>query len=97
LTIRVGGNVQGSKLIRQVPPVYPRSARDQGIQGTVELTALIGLDGKILHLHADSGPVELVDATLEAVRQWEYQPTQLNGRPCYVSTKIDVNYTLSSR
>ena len=95
MTIRVGGNVQQANLIRQVKPTYPRSARDQGLQGKVQLTALIGLDGKILYLHADAGPAELIPPSLEAVRQWEYKPTMLNGKPCYVSTRIDVNFQLS--
>lgn len=42
-----------------------------------------------------SGPPELVDASMDAVRQWEYQPTLLNGKPCYVITLIDVNYMLT--
>ncbi len=93
-TIRVGGNVQSANLVRKVAPSYPRSARDLGIQGTVQMTALIGLDGKVLYLHADKGPAELIPASIEAVQQWEYKPTMLNGRPCYVVTRIDVNYTL---
>ena len=93
--IRVGGNVQAKNLIRKVVPHYPQSARDQGIQGTVEMTALIGLDGRILYLRQENGPVELIPASLEAVRQWEYRPTMLNGKPSYVLTRIDVNYTLS--
>ena len=94
-TIRVGGNVQSAKLVRKVTPTYPPAARDLGIQGTVQMTALIGLDGKILYLRADAGPAELIPASLEAVRQWEYKTTTLNGKPCYIETRIDVNYTLS--
>jgi len=97
MTVRVGGNVQQANLIRKVDPVYPRSARDRGIRGTVQLTALIGLDGKILYLHPDGGPAELIPDSLEAVRQWEYRPTRLNGKPCYVVTRIDLNYQLSPR
>ena len=95
-TIRVGGNVQSAKIIRKVTPLYPAIARDRGIQGTVQLTALIGLDGKVLYLRADAGPSELIPASLEAVRQWEYKTTTLNGKPCYVETRIDVNFTLSA-
>jgi hypothetical protein len=95
--IRVGGNVQEANLINKVEPAYPPDARHRKTQGTVQLTALIGLDGKILYLHADAGPAELIPGTLEAVRQWEYRPTMLNGRPCYVTTRIDVNYVLSRR
>jgi hypothetical protein len=59
------------------------------------LTALLGLDGKVLYLRADAGPAELTPATLEAVRQWEYQTTTLNGKLCYVETRIEVKFTLS--
>ena len=96
LTIRVGGNVQSAKIVRKIPPSYPAIARDRGIQGTVQLTALIGLDGTVLYLRADAGPSELIPVTLEAVRQWQYKPTTLNGKPCYVETRIDVNFTLSA-
>jgi hypothetical protein len=95
LTIRVGGNVQSANLVRKITPPYPPMARDMGIQGIVQMTALIGLDGKVLYLHPDSGPRELIPASVGAVRQWEYRPTMLNGKPCYVITRIDVNYTLS--
>jgi len=95
LTIRVGGNVQSAQLIRKVSPDYPLNARALGIQGTVRLTALIGLDGKILFLHPDSGPAELIPASLDAVRRWEYKITKLDGKPCYIVTRIDVSYTLS--
>ncbi len=97
LTIRVGGNVESSNLIRQVPLAYPEAARKQRISGTVDMTALIGLDGKVMRLTVNSGPPELVAASLEAVRQWEYKPTNLNGKPCFVITKIDVNFVLSPR
>jgi protein TonB len=95
LTIRVGGNVQSAKIFRKITPLYPAIARERGVQGTVQLTALIGLDGKVLYLRADAGPAELIPASLEAVRQWEYQTTTLNGKLCYVETRIDVNFTLS--
>jgi len=93
--LRVGGNVQAANIVRKVTPSYPTSARELGIQGVVLMTALIGLDGRILYLRPESGPAELVPASLEAVRQWQYRPTHLNGKPCYVLTKIAVNFTLS--
>jgi outer membrane biosynthesis protein TonB len=94
-TIRVGGKVQQAQLIQKVTPSYPPTARDLHIEGIVQMTALIGLDGEVLYLHVDAGPAELIPASLEAVRQWEYKPTMLNGKPCYIVTRIDVTYTLS--
>lgn len=93
-TIRVGGNVQQEKLTKSVAPTYPPGAKLAGIQGTVRVNALIGPDGKILKLSVVSGPPELVDATLQAVQQWEYKPTLLNGRPFFILSLIDINYTL---
>jgi hypothetical protein len=97
LTIRVGGNVQQAKMLRSVAPRYPPDARSLGIQGTVKLTVLIGLDGSVLFLQPIGGPPELIPASIEAVRQWQYKPSLLNGKPCYIVTQIDVNYTLSPR
>jgi len=93
--IRVGGNVQQAKLIRQPKPVYPPLARQARIQGTVRLTAIISKDGTIQSLQVVSGHPLLVPAALEAVKQWIYQPTLLNGEPVEVITQIDVNFTLS--
>ena len=45
----------------------------------------------------ESGPRELIQASIDAVRQWTYEPTSLNGKPCYVLTRIDVNFEISSR
>jgi len=94
--IRVGGNVQAVNLIRKVTPRYPVAARERGITGTVRMRALIGPDGRILNLEVVSGPPELVDASLNAARQWIYKPTLLNGKPAYVLTQLDINYEMRS-
>jgi len=93
--IRVGGNVQQAKLLAQVRPVYPPEAKAQGIQGLVQLQAVIGKDGKVERLEVLSGDPILAAAAIEAVRQWQYQTTLLNGEPVEVMTQIDVNFTLS--
>lgn len=93
--IRVGGNVQQARLIRQPKPVYPPLARQARIQGTVRFNAIIGKDGTIQNLQLVSGHPLLVPSAQEAVKQWVYQPTLLNGEPVEVITQIDVNFTLS--
>ncbi len=93
--IRVGGNVQQANLIRQPRPVYPPLAKQARIQGVVRLNAIIGKDGTIQNLTVASGHPLLVPAALEAVKQWLYKPTLLNGEPVEVVTTIDVNFTLS--
>lgn len=94
--IRVGGQVQQAKLINQIRPVYPPLAKQARIQGTVRLQAVIAKDGAIIELQVVSGHPLLVQAALDAVRQWRYQPTLLNGDPVEVQTTIDVVFTLSS-
>src|SRR5262245_26087725 len=93
--IRVGGNVQAAMAIRAPKPAYPPLAKQARIQGVVRLNAIIGKDGTIQDLKAASGHPLLVPAALEAVKQWLYKPTLLNGEPVEVVTVIDVNFTLS--
>ncbi|MDP2998382.1 MAG: TonB family protein [Bryobacterales bacterium] len=92
--IRVGGNVQQARLLNQPKPTYPPLAKQARIQGTVRFNAIIGRDGAIQNLTVVSGHPLLVPSALEAVRQWKYQPTLLNGEPVEVVTQIDVNFTL---
>jgi len=93
--IRVGGNVQAANLLVQPKPSYPPEAKAARIQGVVKLHATIGKDGAIETLSVISGDPLLASAALEAVRQWVYRPTLLNGDPVGVETEIDVNFTLS--
>ena len=93
--IRVGGSVQQARLIRQPKPIYPPLAKQARISGVVKLNAIIGKDGTIQNLTVASGHPLLVPAAMEAVKQWVYQPTLLNGEAVEVVTQIDVNFTLS--
>jgi TonB family protein len=93
--IRVGGNVQSMNLTRKVTPLYPPLAKQARIQGVVRFTALIGTDGSVINLQLVEGHPLLVSSAQEAVQQWQYKPTLLNGNPAEVVTQIDVNYTLS--
>jgi protein TonB len=92
---RIGGNVQASKLIKQPKPIYPPLAKAARVQGTVKFQATIGKDGTIQNLQLLSGPPLLVPSAMEAVKQWTYQPTLLNGEAVDVITTIDVNFTLN--
>jgi TonB family protein len=93
--IRVGGPVQAANLVRKVQPVYPPLAKQARISGKVVLNAVIGKDGTLVNLTVDSGHPLLVNAAIDAVRQWIYRPTMLNGIPVEVSTTIDINFTLA--
>jgi periplasmic protein TonB len=92
--IRVGGNVQGAKLIHQVQPIYPQIAKTAHVSGTVLLHAIIAKDGSIQELQYVSGPPLLMRAAMDAVHEWRYQPTLLNGEPVEVDTTIQVVFTL---
>jgi TonB family protein len=94
--IRVSGNVQAAKLVTKVVPKYPPAAKQAGVQGTVRMQAVIAKTGEILSLTLLMSPSpELARAALDAVAQWTYEPTLLNGAPVEIQCVIDVNFTLS--
>ncbi len=89
------GQLSEGHLIRKVLPEYPKSAKKAHVEGTVVLKATIGKDGVIQQLDPVSGPVELIPAAVEAVRQWRYSPFLLRNEPTAVTTNIRVNFSLS--
>jgi protein TonB len=93
--IRQGGQVQAAKLVNKVQPMYPPLARQTRISGTVRLHAIIAKNGSVEQLEVISGHPLLVQAALDAVRQWKYQPTTLNGDNVEVDTTIDVIFSLN--
>ena len=84
-----------NNLITKVPPVYPPEAKAAKIQGNVVLQAVVGTDGHVEHLKVVSGPKELQQSSLDAVRQWVYKPYVVNGNPVEVTTDINVIYSLA--
>ena len=92
----IGGGVEAAKLVNKVQPIYPKTAKSAGVQGTVVLHAVIGKDGKPLSLRVMNGQIDpdLARSAVEAVSQWRYTPTLLNGEPIEVDTTVTVNYTL---
>lgn len=86
---------EAGKLVKRVDPVYPPLARQARISGTVTLHALIDKKGKIEQLELISGHPMLVQASINAVKQWEYEPTLVNGKPVEVDTTIDVVFDLT--
>ncbi|MBV9765695.1 MAG: energy transducer TonB [Acidobacteriaceae bacterium] len=93
--VKIGGVVAQANLIRQVQPVYPPLAKAARIQGTVEFAAIISKEGNIEHLELVHGHPLLVNAARDAVLQWKYRPTLLNGEPVEVSTQVVVKFTLA--
>jgi len=94
--IKQGGNVTAASLISQTKPTYPPLARQARIQGTVVLHAIINKEGQVAQLEVISGHPLLVQSAIEAVKQWRYKPTQLNGEPVEVDTTIQVTFTMGS-
>jgi len=92
----IGGNIQAAKIITKVQPVYPDSAKSAGVSGTVILHAVVGMNGKPLSLRVMNSQVDpdLARSAVEAVSQWRYSPTLLNGEAIEVDTTVVVNFSL---
>lgn len=86
-----------AQIISRVEPIYPRIAVASGVQGAVKLHAIIARNGRIESLELISGPPLLVQAALDAVRQWRYRPYYLNGEAVEVETFITVNFRREGR
>jgi protein TonB len=93
--VPVKGRDQQAKLVKRVPPKYPAEAKAAGIEGLVRLEVLIGKEGTVKDIKVLAGPEELRPPTLEAIRQWQWKPTTVNGQAVEVITQIDVNFELS--
>ncbi len=83
-------------VLKKRAPVYPESAKQNHISGTVFLSAVIGKTGDITDLDVISTPSpDLAQSAMDAVRFWKYKPYLLNGKPQQVDTTIRVNYSFS--
>jgi periplasmic protein TonB len=91
---RVGGKVQPPHLIEQVQPVYPPLAKQARIQGDVLIDSVIDKEGRVTQMKVVSGSPLLVQAAIQALQQWRYQPTLLNGEPVAVDMVVTVHFQL---
>ena len=87
-----GGQIQPAQLITRKEPEYPLLARQMGAKGTVELIATIGADGAVKSVKVVKGHPLLIKAAQDAVMQWRYRPTLLNGVPVQNDTRITLNF-----
>ena len=92
--VRVGGTIPEPRKTRHVNPVYPEAARKARVQGVVILECTISPQGRIASVKTLRGVPLLSEAAIEAVRQWEYEPTRLNGVPVPVILTVTVNFKL---
>jgi TonB family protein len=82
-------------MIHSVRPVYPKEAKKAHIEGTVRFYVVISKTGELSEIHLMSGNPVLVPAAMEAVRQWRYAPTLLNGEPVEIKITATINFTLN--
>ena len=94
--VRVGGNIRPPRKLKDVKPIYPESMQEAGVEGTVSIDAVIGRDGSVSAARVTSAQVhpDLASAALDAVRQWKFEPTLLNGGPVEVVMTVSVSFTL---
>jgi periplasmic protein TonB len=93
--VRLGGHVRPPQQIRRVEPLYPPLARQTHIQGIVVIEAVLDESGNVVEMKVISGHALLLQAALNAVRQWKYEPTYLNDQPVAVQMNITVTFKLS--
>jgi protein TonB len=90
--VRAGGDVQEPRLLKVVPPVYPKLASQARVSGTVVLEATLMPDGTVQEIRVISGHPLLTQAAIDSVKQWEYEPTKLNGMPVSVILTAKVHF-----
>ncbi|HVL68193.1 MAG TPA: energy transducer TonB [Vicinamibacterales bacterium] len=93
--VRPGGHIKAPEKVRHVPPVYPAMAQQARIEGTVVLEATIGTDGRVTGVRVVRSKPLLDQAAMDAVMQWRFTPTLLNGVPVPVLLTVHVTFTLS--
>jgi protein TonB len=96
--LEVGGNVGEARILYRKNPIYPDAARAAGIEGDVIIRAIIGKDGNLLSLRVVNTQIDpqLARAAVEAVNQWRYSPTLLNGIPVETETIMTISFRLKS-
>jgi len=84
-------------LLRSTAPEYPSEAKRLGVEGTVVLTATIGIDGSVHKVELVSGNSILARAASQSVRNWQYRPASVNGKPVEGKAKIVLNFSLRNQ
>jgi protein TonB len=90
--VPIGGDVKPAKLIKSVQPVYPAMAKSQHVSGNVQIDALIDADGNVSAMKVLSGPALLRDAALQSLKQWKYQPAELDGKPTTMHLTVTLQF-----
>jgi protein TonB len=93
--VRVGGRVLPPKLLSAPDPIYPPLAKQAKIQGDVLIDAVIDVNGQVVEMQVLNGHPMLINAALEALRRWRYQPTILNEEPVPVQLVVTIRFRLN--
>jgi periplasmic protein TonB len=93
--VRVGGRVKEPRILQRIDPIYPPLAKQTHLQGTVVIDAIIDEHGQIVEMKVVSGPPLLIQAAIDAVSKWRYEPTYLNEEPVPVQLNVNVTFRLS--
>jgi len=91
---RVGGDVKPPRELKVVPPIYSPIAQMAHLEGVVVIDAVIDEHGDVVEGRAVSGPGLLIPAALNAVMQWKYEPTYLDGTPVAIRMEVQVHFRL---
>jgi len=94
--VRVGGQVKAPRKLKNVKPQYSDLAREARVSGVVIIEAVIGTDGRVDRAKVLRGHPLLNDSAVNAVKQWVYSPTTLNGTAVPVIMTVTVNFTLGA-
>lgn len=92
--VRVGGDIKEPKKIKDAKPVYPQVAMAAKVEGMVIIEATIGKDGSVQDAKILRHVPLLDQAAMDAVKEWKFTPTTLNGQPVEVLMTVTVNFTL---
>lgn len=94
--VRVGGNIRAPRKVADVKPAYPKRMVEAGLEGKVWVEAVVGIDGRVARARATTGQVhpDFAQAAVDAVRQWRFEPTLLNGAPIEVVMTVTVDFSL---
>src|ERR1700735_3343349 len=84
--------LQIGERISKVAPIYPAQAVQKGLGGTVHLHAIIGKNGTVESVRPINGPILLIPAALDAIRQWQYRPTLLNQQPTEMQEDLTIEF-----
>jgi len=94
LSAPVSQGVSGGRLLHEVKPIYPAQAQHMRIEGAVVVETVVREDGTVGDVKVVQGPPELAQAVVDAVKNWRYQPTLLDGKPTRIERRVTINFRL---